>query len=493
MRANPPVPTAAWRVALVAATFAIYSVSLLNEFVWDDLDLVVWDPVVRNEAPISSYWTEPLQRKGWALSFWRPLPSTVYAVTERVVGFEAFAYHLVSIAAHAGVVLMLFEWLRRMGIRDPVAAAASALYAAHPYLTPAVTYVSGLADPLAAFFGLGALILWSEGGRKTFLGCAAWTVALFCKEWALLLPVLAIWTLRRDPGFRASRDRWLATCAAIAAVYFSARYVVFKGYPVFHSVPMGWKERIACAIGSLAFYLGGGFLPFRLRMDRLYPLDSAEFWTWAALGVLIGWLLIRGILRLRRECPRALPGIAWFALFWILHSNLLRPLNAHFAEHWMYFAYAGLAWSAAEVWQAKRPASRVWILALAAIGIFWAAQNIAWQRKWRDEITLFESNIAAGADAARTHAALGFAYGKKGNYPKASEQFEQALERDPFYYRGLWGLARCEYRFGHYARAVAIARIAARVFPEERGDLDPFIRTCLEKRAGRKPATQKRS
>jgi hypothetical protein len=492
-------------LVLAVLVLLVYSPSTANEFVWDDHFFIETNASVQGRAPVSSFWLKPVKYERAVLPLWRPLPLTIYAALRAMFGNSPLAFHLAGVLIHAGVALLFFRWLAGMGSSRPVAFAAASLYAVHPYLTSAVAYVAGMADPLAAFFSLTALLFWrdaflrfetaphsSRWQKRLLAGSLAWLCALFCKEWTLIVPLLAAAAFAGD-GRKKSPENlkvWKAglwSCLLIAGVYVCWRSEVFAKAELVATVRMDFLERIACAVMSFGFYQLGGLLPLNLRMDRYYALANPEFWWWFAAGValMVYWFLALRSFAGAWYRSGAWRGFAWFWILWLFHSNLPFVLNAHIAEHWMYFAFMGLAWAGADLWtafgQSLRPGTRGALLAsLAALGLFWSGRSFVRQLDWENDFVFFHRNIEAGADTSRSHLSLGSAYAKEGEFEKAAEHFSKALEKDPANFQAAMALARCHFFMGDYARAAAIVKQLRVRYPTD-PVLEWFERDCLKR------------
>ncbi|MBV9462912.1 MAG: tetratricopeptide repeat protein [Verrucomicrobiae bacterium] len=487
MRSPPPfrAAPAPFVFFLVGLVFLVYSPALLNGFVWDDPFLIAGTPAVKGDAPLWDLWTKPLMLGQEALPFWRPLPLTIHGILARVVGLDALPFHFFSIAAHAGVAALLYYWIRGEGVTELVSFVAAALYAVHPYLTSAVTYVSGVSDPLAMLFSLVALLAWRS--EKNVLAAIAWAAALCFKEWTLMVPVIAAISLTMRG--RKLEAKAIAGAGVVLAVFLFARWNLFHGMRTSSAMSLTPGERVLAAVMSLGFYLPGGLVPWNLRMDRYYDLSEPGFWVWLALGAAVLIAAAIGFRKFRAHpaLVAAIPGVGWFALVWFVHSNLPATLNAHVAEHWMYAAYPGLAYAAAMMWTVLLPKlgprqRSVALTVVLVIGVAWSGRSFVRQFDWSDEVTLFEANIAAGADLTRSHLCLAWAYGKKSRYADAAREFEAALRRSPFHFGALWGLARAQYQMQDYDRALVVAAMIHKLY-DDHPEVDDFARVCRERRA----------
>lgn len=145
---------------------AVYANALLCGFVYDDWDLVVRNPWLREgrlaEAFRSGYWESS---RGGSF-YYRPVVSISYWVDHALWGTSPFGYHLRNVALHAAssvlVLLLAARWLSSR----PAALAVAALFAVHPVHTQSVTWIAGRTDLLAALFCLLALLLFQAGADR---------------------------------------------------------------------------------------------------------------------------------------------------------------------------------------------------------------------------------------------------------------------------------------------------------------------------------------
>ena len=117
-----------------------------------------------------------------------------------VAGPEPWAFHLVSVLFHLGVVLLLFRLVLERFRNPGLALTTALLFGLHPLQTQAVNYVWARSVLLMGGFGLAALLL---AARRPWAAVFCFQLALWSRaEAAVLLPFL--WVLNRE------RWRWWA-------------------------------------------------------------------------------------------------------------------------------------------------------------------------------------------------------------------------------------------------------------------------------------------
>jgi hypothetical protein len=147
-------------LCLVAAVFAIYSPALDFQFVLDDHRYTA-DPRIQNSGHVWDYFANYVwaQFPGGPPSFYRPLFILWMRINFILNGMSPWGWHLLSIAAHVSVSVLLgvLAW-KLLGDRMAALVAAT-LFALHPAQVESVAWVS-VPDPLMSIFILGAALLY---------------------------------------------------------------------------------------------------------------------------------------------------------------------------------------------------------------------------------------------------------------------------------------------------------------------------------------------
>ena len=485
-------------LSIIAATFAVYWPSLQNKFVWDDTALVLRDPFIRSWRLIPEGLRHFLFTDATASNFYRPIQRLVFTLDYAFFGFnQPWGYHFTSILLHAAAGVALYFFIQKIAARQgsPVSSRsgiiawlAALAWAVHPLHTEAVCYISGSADVLAALFGFSGLYcgLCAVENKSRLCGWLAafcFLAALLSKEsgiGALIIWFAVLWCL----GDLAALRRWLLIAAAILAVYCGLRFTA-ENTPVPPEQPSAIVTRPILIARAYGVYAGLLVAPLNLHMERdilatahddihktFKDVTTREYQTLA--GVL---LIAATFLWLRWTRRRLFPAYIFLIAFLIAYvptSNLF-SLNAHIAEHWLYFSSAFL-FAAAAISLAVLPVSRGFLTVVFATWLgFLGARTYARNFDWKDQRTFLETTAMAGGDTARMEINLGQLESTEGRQDIAIAHFQNALAERPDQPFALLGLA------GAYIRA--------RDFDKARGQLQrariiPFVHAlALEKLA----------
>jgi hypothetical protein len=155
----------------------------------------------------------------------------------RLWPFNPLGLHFTNLVFHAASSVMVFLLTRSVFAGAfGVSLAAGLLFSLHPIHAEAVSWISGRADPMCAFFSLASLWLFvhyrrGQRIRVYVLSLAAYLLALFSKEIAITFPLLPL-------GFdlferKQIGKRWSALLPALSgyfmllAIYLAIRRIAF--------------------------------------------------------------------------------------------------------------------------------------------------------------------------------------------------------------------------------------------------------------------------
>jgi hypothetical protein len=277
------------------------------------------------------------------------------ALEHRLWGLNATGYHAVNLALHAFCALAAWQWLRRRLAEpdaDPWAAAAigAVMFAVHPSRTESVAWISGCTDLLMTAWLLVGLLLAEQSGELAGLAAGlAFAIALFCKEMAIMAPVVLVldnW-LRGRPRRRQLFSVGLLGLPALALVArFSAR-------PVTATAAVGG----VAAAGYRVIATFGGFLRIVLwpwpASTQVGYLDSAVSNgppVYPAVSFLVGLVAAGVLLAVYAYGARRPPWRPWLGdLLWFIVPlapvlNVVPIWPAYYvSERHLYWPLLGLA------------------------------------------------------------------------------------------------------------------------------------------------------
>lgn len=306
-------------------------------YVWDDNLLFVDNPALRTGDVEWAKLARPILP---GTSYTRPLALWTFMAEFRLLGLSAVFSHAISYAFFlANVCLLLVLAWTHMGLshkshRAWRVALAGLLYAVHPALVEANSWVSGRFDLLATFFVLSGLLADLHVRRDLLRASAvaiSFALALGSKEIGAALPALLIvQRLALEPATtsltsqlggllrRHAHTVWL--CALVGIVYVLIR--LSSSGPLIPPTTIAEAlvtplMRVTYALTTLTFYVSQVFAPILGQTSPLHPAFPAAVFqitelakaaaalvvlaliVWAALRRFYsGWMLLAALLPL---------------------------------------------------------------------------------------------------------------------------------------------------------------------------------------------------
>ncbi|HEX9149812.1 MAG TPA: hypothetical protein VF958_11680, partial [Thermoanaerobaculia bacterium] len=166
---------------LIVACVVCYANGLTGDFTYDDKAIVRDNPRLRAPAGLVSIFTTSYfgGPRGQGTGY-RPILLVTYAIQRWLHGGAVFGFHVVNLALHVIVTLLLARLLAQLGVPDTVAFGAALLFAVHPIHVEAVTSLVGRGETLAAAFVLGVLLLALRYRRERRARSAVLALLLLC-------------------------------------------------------------------------------------------------------------------------------------------------------------------------------------------------------------------------------------------------------------------------------------------------------------------------
>ena len=438
---------------------------------WDD-DGHVTAEKLRGPGGLGRIWLEP-----GATQQYYPALHTAFWIQYQLFGLSTTGYHLVGIAFHAIVALLVAVMLRRL--RIPGAVAAAFVFALHPVHVESVAWITEQKNTLSAIFFLLAALLYlgfdERRDRVRYLSALAMFVLALCSKTvtATLPAVLLVifWWQRRRIDLR--RDVFplapffaLSLAAAATTIWVERTFIGARGA----EFELGWLERVLLASRAVWFYLSKIVWPADLSFN--YPrwtIDASSPIAWLYAIALAAALLV-----LWRGRERTVHAFASLLAFCILLSPALGfvavyPFRFSFvADHFQYLASIPvivlLCAAVSSLVQRRAATGLGKMLPAAAVCILlalltwrqsadyadaetlyratldrnpasWLAANnlgmIVLARSPAESAPFFERALQYKPDLIEGRVSLGFAYQQIGRLDEAIAQYRQAIASHP--------------------------------------------------------------
>lgn len=372
---------------------------------------------------------------------YRPFTPVMFALEYELFGLNPLIGHLMNVILYALSCVLVFLLLKNLlsgSIRPerimPVAFAAALFFVVHPVHTEAVANIKGRDEIMALLGGLLAFFLLLPKKTLTpmrwFAAFAVFSMGLFSKENAIIF-VAAIplaFVLLKKMTVKNALLRSSALFVA-AILFLIARQSVlgmglggdppmelmnnpFLKWDGSGYIPFSGAEKAGTILVILFYYLRLMVVPWPLTHDY-YPRQIDVYQLADPLPLLslliILTLIIITILNLRRN-PLLSFGLLFFAMALFPYTNILFPIGTNLSERFLYTPSIGasfiLAWALNLFLKKRKGISAVPFYAVGFICLIFAVITVHRNFAWKDNYTLFTTDIHTSTGSAKLHNAV---------------------------------------------------------------------------------------
>jgi tetratricopeptide (TPR) repeat protein len=507
----------AFLFTLVASVCLLYVPFLNNKLVFDDKNLIGNDLIL-------NYALTPLDLRA------RTFPYFTLAFVALVSNGCIAANRIFNVLLHLACVFSLYQLLRVVLIEAwktansrfadlqcenlvMLAGAAALWFALSPIAVYGVAYLAQRTIVFATLFSL--LSLWfycracaGNRARDIFAAAFFYSLAVFCKEHAIMLPFAGVMlTALFDGSWRMHWKRivlyvGLCTPAALTVV-FAKRHLVGAGYEpnvagmVAHMSPISvmaypWGKWVVSAVVQTELFFGyiaSWFVPdvHILSADMRFDFERIWFAWWSFPVALLFFLSpVVALYFLRRKGLVAL-FCCGFLYAWILF--LTEIVAVRFQEPFV--LYRSYLWAPGYLIMLVAICAHIprrWLI-LTAIPLLIACFLLARDRLesfqdeahlWKDAAAKLSSPTLLGSD--RIFYNRGRAYLQEKRYIEAQADFSRTIELSPQVYQAYYNRALAFYAQEKYPQALADLDHALLMSPKNAAI--PFVRGLIFEYSG---------
>jgi protein O-mannosyl-transferase len=326
-----------WAIILIG--LIIYTNSLFNPFVFDDLGLIVQNPTIHSLSYLPAIFLNK-NTSHLISSYYRPISQALYAIIYAIFNTQPFWYHLVQIIIHIANSYLIFILFKRH-LKPNLALMAGLLFLSHPINQFTVAYISSLHDVLYLFFGLLSLYFF----KNLYLSALLTFFCLLSKESGvqfLIIFLSYVWFFDRRK-FKAHSISLLF----VALGYLSIRllsHTPFVKDPLVPIMTLSLSQRLLHIPAIVFYYFKTYFFPIPLTAFHSWTITKISL-TNFFLPALVDLLIIIGLLALLYR-QKSNQNLGWFFFIWFaiglgIHLQII-PIDMTVSDHFFYSAQVGL-------------------------------------------------------------------------------------------------------------------------------------------------------
>lgn len=432
-------------ICLIAVLgFVVFSNSLFNGFVWDDIGYIELNSQIHTFN--LSYIFGPSQFNN---GYYRALPALYFSVLYPVFHSTTFFYHLFQIILHILNTSLLFYLFKRF-FNIKLSLFLSLIFLVHPIQVESVVFIEQSIIPLLSLFGtLAFLISLAQklDVKKIFLMSACLLLSLLTKETAVIFIFI---TLLYSILFNRKNIfiLFLSTTLTLV-VYLFIRLVIGRVSLTGSVTPP--DEIVAIAqlplavrlinVPAIIFYYIKTFLfPVNLAIDQQWVVTKvtfSDFYFPLIVELFFVILIILFVVRLWRVVDKTLLAFCFF-LLWFLAGLLMHiqivPLTMTVADRWFYIPIVGLLGLLGFGLQSLKFFDRKLLTVGYALGVgvlvALSIRTIIRNADWRNRITLYSHDVKI-SDNSGLQSNLGLEYFNLQENDKALIHFKRSVELSP--------------------------------------------------------------
>jgi len=297
--------------------------------------------------------------------------------------------------------------------------------------------------------------------------------ALLSKESAMIMPILMLLYLYTIPQYTPEEKKkkiiLLIPYFAILGLYILLRTTVLDFSKAAYAT-LALKDevigiRFLTSCKAIFMYLRFLFLPVGFHMETHLPyarsFDNPS--TFLAFLGTIGLILLTFTMKKRNKA--VFFGLSWFFISLLPVLNVLYPVNAAIAVHWLYLPSIGILFALMTLLHNRLKENKVLFISIVLIiafifGILTYNRN----NNWKDEETLYNS-ILPYSQTPRVYVNLGNIYARKNEFGKAAFYYKKALDIAPGQTEIYVNLGYIYNTLKEYDKAEKFLKIALRLTP----------------------------
>ncbi len=423
---------------LLVVTFITFSPCLKNGYCnWDDYHLITANHAIKE---LSWKNIKEIFSSGYVGTY-IPLTILSFAIEYKFFKLNPLISHLINLIFHLLNMILVFWLIHLLSKNLTLSFIVALLFGIHPLRVESVAWATERKDMLYSFFFLSGLILYiyfqNCPHKKYYLfSILLFFLSILSKPMAATFPLMLILLDYYKEKQFAVRHFYNKIPFLVITILFSVINIIFQGSGSFPL--LNYLRHLFVFCYNILFYLYKLVLPFRLSCFYPYP---ENFEHTLPSVFLVAPFIIAGLVILIVRTKILTNKIIFGALFFIiaiLPVSQIIPLVAPAiaADRYTYIPAIGLFFVAGIIYlwlYNKTPSIVRIILAVFLIILFSFYAFLSFNRckVWKDSITLWNDVLAKFPDCAIAYNNRGNAYNFNGQYEKAINDFNRAIEIKP--------------------------------------------------------------
>lgn len=408
-------------------SFLVFSNTLQHNYVLDDFSVIKDNYIVKKGTEGISEIFSTHYREGYGYvngNLYRPLALSLFAIQWEFFPDQPEIGHLCNVFLYAILVCLIFALLHHLFNNKLLAFGSALIFSTHPIHTEVVANIKSVDDILAfGFVILSLLLLFRYLNQRKLLYIVTslflYFLAFISKESVVTFIVIIPVLLMVFKDFKPSKAIKLSMLYLIPFFIYSVMRIKvlgsFSGSKVIAKIDnmlLAAPDGIAyftTAIKIMGLYLWKMILPHPLMNDySLHQIPFSSLSDWKFYVSLLTYILLAYVLVYTFKKQKK----AWFfATFFFLinialYSNLIIKIGTSFGERLLFIASLGfciaLVHSITRLFKENKLTLKSKSLyIILGISILYAFKTVDRNQAWKDNFTLYETDVLHCDQSAR--------------------------------------------------------------------------------------------
>ncbi|MFQ5454852.1 MAG: tetratricopeptide repeat protein [Nitrospirota bacterium] len=450
-------------ILIISVSIIIYRNSLNNTFHYDDFHSITDNRYIKDMSNIplffiSTHYFSSAESRG---RHYRPVLLSSYTINYYLGGLNPYGYRVVNISLHILISFMLYLVVAIIFHNNMAALCASLIFAANPFNSEVINYISARSSLLSTLFYILSFLLFllirnsklktqNSKLKKISLYLSfylSFVMAMLSKEIAITLPIILviydIFFYQRKKGSLDIKMGIIHLPFFIGGIVY---ILIFKVHTFLFNILTGHGARsfysnMLVQSKVLIRYIQLFLFPINLSIDHYIRIPTSIL----DMPVLFSIIMLSLIFLSGFISYKKMPAISFFILWFFITflPTTVIPLNILLFENRGYLpclAFAAISGiSIAKLSSLSTPCNEnftkkaVFFLFIILILSF-SIGGITRNKIWKDEFTLWKDVLKKTSDSFKAHASLGLAYHEKGDYESAIREYKEAINISPGYF-----------------------------------------------------------
>ena len=423
---------------------AVYCNTFNHGFVWDDIDVIVDNPLLESLKNLPAFFMHE-DRIDVMTGYYRPLTYFSFLIDRSIWGLNPLGFNITNLILHIAVALSFYLLVAELFKKERYALIATLIFSLNPIANETVNFHAGGRNTmLCALFALLSALFHIK--RKFTVATVCFALAIFSKEFALLIPAVFLFHDRCLSDKKLPFKNYLPYISVIIG------YLIIRSFAV--ASPNFFKQFDMVNLLTLSPKLVVGYLSnmiYPLHLQTMYDITAVECIRQIVPYILFIMCIVVAAIYFRKK-RELLFSTGWFFLFLLPVSGILPTGITSMADRYVYFSSMGFAMALAYfICLANRKAV---IVIMALLCTWYATIDIQRNSFWKDQLSLFSQMVKDVPQLAVGYQNLGYCYYDKGDIDNAVKYLTIAYTKSELNSRMMIGSASIFWEAKQYDKAI---------------------------------------